>query len=356
MIQQIILENFKSHKKTKLDLVPGINVISGRSLSGKTNIFRGLNWVRTNRPSGFAFKNKYTSKKGVSVTVKTDDHEVTLIKTKSTMKYIVDGHEYSKTGKSVPDEVASALNLNDINVQQQLDTPFLINSPTSQISKFINKFTGMERVDDWVTQLTKRVNEKTSVISEIQKDINRTVKILKKYDGLDKVAAIQNKYTQKLEKFNRAVKWWNEYWKFVEQTRHENTLLRISNMADEVKEKFTEIDEAREILRLLRGYSALKDRIKQQKTNLNRQKTIIAKAENIASDLVQKRRAAHLLSTYTQVCLDKRKIVSNAKERIEEYVKTVKTAKKCPVCKSKITTKCINDLRKELYNEVGLSR
>lgn len=355
MIKQITLENFKSHKKTKLDFVPGINVISGKSLSGKTNIFRGLNWVRTNRPSGFNFKNKYTSSPRVTVTIKTEDHEISLSKTKSTMKYIVDGHEYKKAGKAVPDEVTAALHLNDINIQQQLDSPFLINSPTSQISKFINKFTGMEKVDGWVAQLTKEINSKTSIVSEMEKEIRRTTSRLKKYDGLDKVAALQSEYSMKLDRFNQAVQWWNEYWKFVEQTRHKKALLRISKMVDKVKVKFTEIDNKRESLRLIRGYTALRDRMKRQKANLKRQKAIITKAENIVSDTAQKRRAAHLLATYTQVCLDNEETVSIAKDRIEEYVKTVKTVQKCPICKSKITAKCVSDLRKELYNESGLS-
>lgn len=354
MIEKIVLENFKSHKHTELELSPGINVISGVSLSGKSNIFRGINWVRTNRPSGFDFRNKYSSSPRVTVTIKTNSHTITLTKTKSTSKYIVDDCVYEKTGKSVPDQVHETLRLNDINIQQQLDEPFLINSPTSQISKFINRFIGMEKVDEWVSQLTKKINSAGSTLEEMKRDIRSIERNLKKYDGLDELSAIQKEYDKKLEKYNRSVKWWNDYWVFVEQVKNERILKRLRGDVKDIEDIFVEIKLNKQLLSLLQGHSAILTRTKKQKANLSRQKSIIKQAESVLSTIATLRTERDLLLRYTQVCLKYEEAVSNIKSEIEGYIKTVEKAKICPVCKSKINTKCISRLRKEIEREISL--
>ena len=55
MIDSITLKNFQSHINTKLVFSKGINVIVGRSNSGKTACLRGINLVNSNRPLGTDF-------------------------------------------------------------------------------------------------------------------------------------------------------------------------------------------------------------------------------------------------------------------------------------------------------------
>lgn len=51
-ITKIILENFQAHAYTELDFKEGFNMLVGDSGQGKTSVFRAINWVYENKPSG----------------------------------------------------------------------------------------------------------------------------------------------------------------------------------------------------------------------------------------------------------------------------------------------------------------
>ena len=79
MINQIRLENFQGHVDTRIDLVPGVNVITGQSDAGKSSIVRALWWLLNNRPSGAGviFRHHDADEKDVvGVSVVVDDGSV----------------------------------------------------------------------------------------------------------------------------------------------------------------------------------------------------------------------------------------------------------------------------------------
>jgi predicted phosphodiesterase len=49
-LERLVLENFQSHLRTELKLVPGLNVILGESNQGKSAIIRALHWLLFNEP------------------------------------------------------------------------------------------------------------------------------------------------------------------------------------------------------------------------------------------------------------------------------------------------------------------
>ena len=51
-IKTLELNNFQNHKKSILELHPGINVISGSSRQGKSAVLRSLRLGLENKPSG----------------------------------------------------------------------------------------------------------------------------------------------------------------------------------------------------------------------------------------------------------------------------------------------------------------
>ncbi|HAA42512.1 MAG TPA: chromosome segregation protein SMC, partial [Ruminiclostridium sp.] len=51
-IEEIIIENFQSHKNTKITFKDGLNVIIGASDHGKSAIIRAIKWVLYNEPRG----------------------------------------------------------------------------------------------------------------------------------------------------------------------------------------------------------------------------------------------------------------------------------------------------------------
>ena len=59
-IKSIEINNFRTHRNTKLEFAKGINALIGLPDSGKTNIIRFINWVLKNRPLGFKFHSDFT--------------------------------------------------------------------------------------------------------------------------------------------------------------------------------------------------------------------------------------------------------------------------------------------------------
>ena len=127
MLKSLKAKNFRTHESLDMEFVPGVNVIYGLPQSGKTNILRMINWVVHNRPSGFNMHSHFAKDEKTEVELTFDNGAVNLTKTSKLTTYSAsDGSSYSYTGKSVPEPLAALMNLSEININNQLDAPFLI--------------------------------------------------------------------------------------------------------------------------------------------------------------------------------------------------------------------------------------
>jgi exonuclease SbcC len=193
MLRKISIKNFQSHKDTTLDLVPNINVICGKSTTGKTAIIRALQWLVTNRPLGNRFLSNFSDEdSSVRVELTLDDgHKITLEKDDhNTGYYIYDptGKEqeaWPKVGTQVPDQITKLINMDDLNIQNQLDEHFLITSAPGEVARVMNRITKIERVDSWISTLTTEINGKGRDITLIEGQIKALQDDLAQYDSLD---------------------------------------------------------------------------------------------------------------------------------------------------------------------------
>ena len=124
-IQSIKISNFQSHKNTTVNFVDGMNSIIGKSNAGKTAIIRAMVWVFFNKPSGDSFRSNWGGDTKVEIRL-SDGAVIERIKGKSKNCYVINGKTYKAIRQSVPDEVKAIINVSDINVQHQLDAPFLL--------------------------------------------------------------------------------------------------------------------------------------------------------------------------------------------------------------------------------------
>lgn len=158
MIKKLVIENFQSHEKTELNLAPGVNVITGVSQSGKTAILRALYWLLYNRPSGERIMSNF-AQGSTKVMVDTEEGDrIWHIKDSKQNSYTIGDNVFDKIGRDIPDMVQRALRISELNVQKQLDEPFLITSSAGEVAKTINRITRLEMVDQWVTDLTQTIN------------------------------------------------------------------------------------------------------------------------------------------------------------------------------------------------------
>ena len=199
MIKRLQIKNFQSYAESVLEFSPRVNVIIGISRSGKTAILRALNWAVNNRPLGANYFSNFAGEKGSTKATLTVDSpigdqvislEKKIRKTKKGEK-VLDKAEYrigeasfKGVGKEVPDVIREVLNISEINMQKQLDAPFLITSPPGEAGKVINAITKLEEVDGWVSDFTSKVNSANKETEIFKKQLEEKKLQLEEYTDL----------------------------------------------------------------------------------------------------------------------------------------------------------------------------
>lgn len=178
MIDSISIQNFQSHKDSKLEFSPGVNAIIGPSDSGKTAIIRALRWLVWNRPQGDAFRSSWGGDTQVSLTL--DGSVIERHKSKTKNGYILNGSEYEAIGTEVPDEIKTVLNLNEINLQSQLDRPFLLDSSPGEVAKHFNKVAHLDIIDKssqvvqkWIRSIDQDIAAGRQNLAELRHQLER---------------------------------------------------------------------------------------------------------------------------------------------------------------------------------------
>ena len=184
MIQEIHIENFQSHKNTTLKLSNGVNVITGSSDSGKTAIIRALRWLVWNRPGGDEFRSNWGG--NTEVVLKTNDYFISRTKSSENMCQLNDT-VFKAFGLDVPKEIQTALNLTEINLQQQLDSPFLLSETPGNVAQYFNKIAKLDKIDSTTQNINKAIRKINSDIQYQQEQLLKYNEKLSEFPDLDKI-------------------------------------------------------------------------------------------------------------------------------------------------------------------------
>lgn len=194
MIEKIKIENFQSHKESELNFDPGVNVIVGQSDSGKTAIIRAFKWAAQNKPLGDAFRSRWGG--DTAVTLQTNDCQVIRHKGKKDHYELTlpddDGAEsikFTAFGTAAPEEITAALNLSDLNLQEQMDSSFLLSQSAGEVARHFNKVAGIDQIDTGLKNVERWVRAINQTVSAVQTEIERKEKELESFDYLDKFEA-----------------------------------------------------------------------------------------------------------------------------------------------------------------------
>jgi len=191
MIKSLHIQNFQSHPNTELEFSPGVNAIVGPSDGGKTAIIRALRWLVWNRPLGDEFRSKWGGDTRVACDLNTI--QIIRVKTKQYNRYLIQEEldetelKFDAIKAEVPEEIQRALNMNEINLQQQLDTPFLLSDSPGEVGAHFNRIAhldvidrGIKNVQSWTRQIEQDIRSGESYLRQQQEE-------LKNYDHLDKL-------------------------------------------------------------------------------------------------------------------------------------------------------------------------
>jgi len=197
LIKNIALKGFQSHELSEIDLVPGLNVITGPSDSGKTAVIRAIRWLAFNEPQGEAFVNDRVGEAEVQVTLQSGAI-ITKTRRKGKTSYLVQQDETDSGSlfekSEVPLEVTRLLGIEKqtfgdfvaaLNFSFQLDAPFLISETASAGAKILGKLAGTESVDLAIKGVSKDTYAARNERSQAEKDAERITGSLLEFLGID---------------------------------------------------------------------------------------------------------------------------------------------------------------------------
>ena len=234
MIKKITIRNYQSHSKSTLEFDKNVNSIIGSSNKGKTAALRALLWVLTNRPRGDAYISHWVDNEPTSVIIETDKGKVERRRTKKFNGYIInDTDKFEALKGDVPEEIKKIIKIEDVNIQKQLDAPFLISNSAGEVARFFNKIIKLDLID--------------VVLSEVDVKRRRTKKEL----TAEKVNAIQ--IMENIEKLN----WIEDAEKLINRARIINN--RYNDMENKSRDFSISTAEYRNQRRVYREFNWIDD-------------------------------------------------------------------------------------------------
>jgi DNA repair exonuclease SbcCD ATPase subunit len=156
MIESLLIKNFQAHDKYRVDF-DKVTTIVGPSDVGKSSLIRALTWALTNAPNGSAFVK--TGESSCSVKVIVDGHSVVRSRAKSINEYKLDGEEYKAFGTAVPEDIAKLLNVLEVNLQGQFDSPFWVSLSAGEVSRRLNEVVDLSMIDKCLSLSKSRVSD-----------------------------------------------------------------------------------------------------------------------------------------------------------------------------------------------------
>lgn len=200
MINSILVENFQSHKKTQIDFDPGVNVIVGRSDSGKSAVIRALYWALFNRPTGEDFISDWGG--SAEVHLDFDDGQLARIRNKSFNGYIIGEEEYKGFGQNVPEPISKFINMTRINFQHQMDSPFMLSWSPGDIGTFINNTVDLKVIDRAIHNIKVIIKSESKQINAIQFNIEDAQEQLEDFKDIEEIDSILVSLEKKQERID----------------------------------------------------------------------------------------------------------------------------------------------------------
>lgn len=197
MLQSVTLKNFQSHKNSKLNFDKGVNVIVGTSDSGKSAILRALNsCIYGELPNTYRTYNSDETEVSIDVSDKT----VTRRRGDKTNEYQVNNSFYKALNRTVPEDIVNLFNMNDINIQYQLDGPFLLSETPGEVAKRLNKTVNLDIIDSSTKQINTMRNDVNSALKHQTEQATKYEDDLKVYANLDSFEQCINELADITEK------------------------------------------------------------------------------------------------------------------------------------------------------------
>jgi exonuclease SbcC len=277
MIDKLILSNFQAHKSTEIEFCPGVNCLTGESDEGKTSIIRALYWAAQNKPSGGDFISDFSKKGECSSTIVIDNNEVTRLKTKTKNEYIINGQSFKALGKGgIPDEVKDILQMDELNFQNQMDSPFLLSASSGEVARYLNDIVNLNVIDESLKKINAKVNRNNAEIESKESEIESNKTELEESNWLEQA----EKKLLKLEE---------DYLQYKADKSKQEFLIDLLEECDDLEEKLEqykdteqELNEIDTLFTSISTYNNSNDLLIEFESFLNNVKSIYSQIGSLA--------------------------------------------------------------------------
>lgn len=321
MLKSLIIRNFQSHRKSILHFSKGVNVIIGKTDSGKSAIIRALRLVMTNTPNGDAFRSYWGGETMVSLSLW--DKELPIKRIRGAQnKYVLGEQTFTGIGTTVPEPISKILNISDINMQAQLDSHFLLSNNSGEVARFFNKVARLDKIDSGQKNIRSSIRAIEKDIAYNEQTIKENNEKIQAYNYIYKAEVHVEDLVSQSEKLKKRIQ---------RRANLLNMIAALSNIEKQLSElqPWQELEER--VSALLAVYDKL-DKAKRQKEELfllaqriNKTKDDISQAKQITK---ASSRVESLLKKYAS--FDKKKTektalssllanLENIETQIEEY-------------------------------------
>ena len=359
MLSKLTIKFFQSHQNVTFDFCPGVNCIIGLSQSGKTAVVRAIQLLRKNRPRGFRFNSHFADGKPTYVKITTEEKTSVMFKKKGgKASYTIDDGVEKKTlstvNVDVPEQVNEILRIEDINISDQMDTPYLITSSPGEITRTINKLINLEKTDKWVKKITSRISSFKNTIKVLKRDIKNLKSRKEELKDVPEASSLIEKASKAQNKIDSDLSKIAELESIRQSSREFEDLDSKMNEFTKVIGLLSKIESIESNMSNLYLSLGAIDRFKQiggspQDVNvLDSATEKLNEADEISAEVNELERLEKVLKNYK----DDEEAITNLKERkakyVEEYVNFVKKSGKCPICFSEIDDEVVENIREEL--------
>ena len=201
MISTLELKNFQSHKQSLLEFHSGMNVIIGKSDTGKSAIIRALRLVTENKPNGDSYRSHWGGDTEVSISK--NNETLSRIRKNTQNGYVLNGTEHNAIGQDVPEEILKWINFTEVNLQSQMDAPFLLSETSGKVAQYFNKVAGLEQIDasiKYITSVHKKAKSENEMLEKYIKGINTDISALPDINTFEKSVTRLARMQSRIEK------------------------------------------------------------------------------------------------------------------------------------------------------------
>ena len=279
MIKDLEIWNFQGHENTLIEFDEGVNIIKGRSHSGKSSIIRALIWALQNRPSGFHFKSHFAKKdETTDVSIQFDDG--TWISRQRHNKfngYLCSGApELEALRTDIPEEIKTISQLSNINIQSQADKYFLLQESPGYVAKVLNNIVGLDIIDEVNKKVSSIIKQCNSDCVRLDREIAEKKEELEGYKHLDKIEKLVNQ-TEKL---------------ITKKQKEDKEKLELELLIDKIFDAEDDLETVTEWLEI----ESLFKRLKRKSKRLAEMKNKHVKLEKLYNDVQNSKKSLKTLS------------------------------------------------------------